>query len=1651
MKKIQDKVVKPMVAIVLILVLTFADILLLSMQLISFAISENNMTNADNVLFTAYFLDEEGNQQTYLEKKMTDEDIRLYMKIQVKNNGYFNGEIHINDSNFKLKAYEANENIKSINDNTIYLNQINAESTVLLELEIEPIKDELYEISFINKTTNIQISGTYVIGNNKEITIDSTKEVQLVLMEPYSNVNADDVVKLESEIVTNKVYNIDGESKRLVQIQVSSALQNNEYPVKTTTITASVFDLAENVLVSKRGTYATNNDNADLEYNWDKENNALEINVSNQEIDGKIQWNKEQNDTILITYVLDGNVSIEGEIGISARVELYDIRNTNFTKSNIIGDLAERDGAISYKTISQEELSKGYLYYGEETKVNTQSIIDIRYKNISNKIIAKEGDSIYLSEKTENEANFAYVLTKVDKNNLENILGESGVLNIKDDSGNLLGIVTKESALQTDGDNIEISYDAQSSIIIEVVDAENEGRLELIHEKILQENTYEKEQMKTFTKIKTIGSMENSENVEVQNVESTINLLEPESYAVISSNTNTLSTLETNENVEFNVVLKEDDIKYDLYKNPSIEIEFPQGVTEVNAKLNPVYIEGFEVKVSNISENVNGNKIIRLELEGEQTVHSNSISEGIILNVNTDIDVDKTLSTRDTEIILRYTNENEGNNVLEQRMPIKLQSKNGLLVYDKIENYNSNGEVLETTEEGILEGILDINAEERIASNKTYLVNNYDEEINNVEIYVHNLEESNLKLETNGQIEVLGKEANISYIEEGYKIEIESIPALSTIIIDSNFSIPENLEYNQIAQIEQNISYNYLGQNIEQSNIIHLKTEEKEEAVFVNDNVTMSSIIDTDTTDEITGNLEVETKTFLGNKELADTDTVYEGQIIQNIITISNKTGSDLSNVKVYANQQNAVIYDLVDVVVTNPMISDEEFIEHKYGEWSTGEITFDTIENLEAGRVVKIEYQATINEVEGNDKVTYADISVEADNIEKIETQTLKNTIEQGKIKISQESYYREEEEYLEGTTFITKLYIKNLEGQDLEDITVTTQLSDNLYIDKSKTYIRYYYNDDETSDLELSKVKLATYDKENNTITFKIKKLEAQDDLLIMIYPDSENKTNADKELASVNTVATVEGQTYQSNIISKYITSVANEMNLQCYVDNGSTDIQNGDTFDFIIVATNESAQDGEISIIDKFSDIFVINKIEKINSGITTDITSQNDDNLLLIIDELIKSGETLKIELSITVDNDSTIDKEISNVVEFSYNDNYEVREIDFKFTGEIEEYPDDIYRISPDTDTEEDGEDDNTGNNGSTNTEDKNNSQTDKSTISGTVWVDENKNGIKETKETRLGNISVILMDSITGQKVSQTTTNSEGNYSFEVEHGAYIVLFKYDTETYNLTEYQSSSAQITNNSDAISKEVELDGETITVGATDIITLDSNPVNNIDIGLIKKAVFDFTLNKYISKVSVQNAQGTTVYNYDKAQLAKAEIKSKYFAGSTVAIEYIIEVTNEGDIEGYINDIVDYIPGGLEFKSELNSDWYVGKDNNLHSINLANQKIASGSTKTLKLVLTKTLAQSDGGTFANTAEIYSCSNDKGISDVDSTPGNKANGEDDISVASVIISVSTGAIRVILSVIIILVVLIIIGLYIIKKKGGKVDWRNLRISS
>ena len=144
----RNKILKTSVIIILIMTLTMTNFLFLGSSLISYA-SDNMSTNHKNIEFSAYFKNADGEKTTTLERTADMQETSLYVSVNVNKEGFFMGEIALSNANFNLVSSESNF-VSNIEDNKIYLNQINAGTSTEIEVKIKPVNDETIDLNMLN-------------------------------------------------------------------------------------------------------------------------------------------------------------------------------------------------------------------------------------------------------------------------------------------------------------------------------------------------------------------------------------------------------------------------------------------------------------------------------------------------------------------------------------------------------------------------------------------------------------------------------------------------------------------------------------------------------------------------------------------------------------------------------------------------------------------------------------------------------------------------------------------------------------------------------------------------------------------------------------------------------------------------------------------------------------------------------------------------------------------------------------------------------------------------------------------------------------------------------------------------------------------------------------------------------------------------------------------------------------------------------------------------------------------------------------------------------------------------------------------------------------------------------------------------------------
>ena len=98
-------------------------------------------------------------------------------------------------------------------------------------------------------------------------------------------------------------------------------------------------------------------------------------------------------------------------------------------------------------------------------------------------------------------------------------------------------------------------------------------------------------------------------------------------------------------------------------------------------------------------------------------------------------------------------------------------------------------------------------------------------------------------------------------------------------------------------------------------------------------------------------------------------------------------------------------------------------------------------------------------------------------------------------------------------------------------------------------------------------------------------------------------------------------------------------------------------------------------------------------------------------------------------------------------------------------------------------------------------------------------------------------------------------------------------------------------------------------------------------------------------------------------------------------------------------------------------------------------------IQPGETKEVKLILTKKMNDTSSLMINNRAEIQDSISEQSLTDKDSAAGNNAQGEDDIGLADVIITIQTGGPVFYGFITLISLIILAVGIYVIKIKTTK----------
>lgn len=1589
--------------------------------------NQSNSTNVSNVYFDAYFKD--GENTTHSKESDLDEEETLIVNINVKNTGSIeNGKIKINNPNFKIEKEKiSNQYVKDVNSETneIELNKIIYQNDAKIEVPVTFKKQVIFTEDYFEKETSIQLTGTY---KQDEQSTDITGEVKV----KNSWKQATDVA-LEQNI--EKYINVG--QNTIIQQSVTTTINNNKLPRQNEIITVQAIEIdntkpTEVTVLLNGGKLDSNS------FSYNEEDGIITINNTEHGY-----WGDATN-RYKIIYKYSNMEFINRNIKIKASVQskLYTQDVINKQDEQDI-EIQEKGKIITASKVATPQIYKGYMYANStnETTYQENNTIEISDVDSLDNIKMETTNSYFTGENsTKYNANNINIFktTSINKSKFVEYFGTDGYIDIKDNNGVVIQRIDNNTEADENG-IIVINYDGEKTDIkIETSKPIKQGEFTIQNTKAIKGVTgYSKNTLKNINKLYTNEKI--STDTQGSEAEASIDLLDTKTEAKLDINNVNLSTLQNNENVQFLITLLSNSEQYDLYKNPEIYITIPK---EININVKTMQQLNLQDELSIESTGIktleNGEKLIKISLKGEQKSFVNAVDNGIQIAFMADMSTENTVPTQDTKISMRYTNENRAGETLETEQNIKLNSKYGILTVNKITDFNNNGDEINSITNTVENAKLDEQVNARTLSKTVNIVNNYGKNVDNM-YYIGQIAGidsiSNFEMNLASDIKVSKENIKIYYSEDAnankdsntwkedanglskiraFKVEIGTMNPAENVEIKYNVDIPANLTKNKKTYLRNIINYDYDGNANNEVSAVIFATEQTEEKVTGNiseeNTNNNANNVETNTSEENQERISLNVKAFSGEKEIKDGDTVTEGQGITYQLAVKNNTNNEIKNVKIKATNDNAIYYD---TIVRSENINDEMMDIYHIEENEELKSKDLTIETLKPGETSNLEYQISVKEVEGNDQKLTGKIAISADGIETKELKDMTNNIEKGNIKLTIRNQYSEEVKTYTGDLIEYAVNVKNISKSLIEETIVEVPISENVSFDPE--YIKLA----NSSDYEYIGY-------ENGIVKFKVKSLEVNETrkINLAITAKTFDVQETEKYILEYCT-STLNGRQYISNNVIKTIYQKETKIDSEQTSNVVGTTVSNGDNIQFRFNIINSGKIEKSLEFVDNIQEGLNINEAYLIKKGQKVKL---EDYNRMIIYDMVLEAEEEVQIVIDTTLNLDmmENSQKMVSNVATIK-GENVDVTTNTLEY--KIKERTEPTEPTNPDKPTNPEQPD---------NPDTPNKPSDSKYSISGQAWLDSNGNGQKDSTENGINEITVSLMEEQTGNVKKEQITQNDGNYEFtNIEKGNYIVIFKYDTTKYSVTEYKKSGINEGSNSDVISKKMNLNNAETVVGATETLNLNSN-LSNIDAGFKENKIFDLKLDKYINKVEIKNSTGVQIASYDKEKLAKVEIAAKQLDNSTVTVEYQIEVTNEGEIPGYANEIIDYIPSDLTFSKELNKDWNKNSDGTVTSTNLKNTIINAGETKTLTLVLTKKMTKDTTGTSINIAEIKESSNDYAIEDKDSIAGNKKDKEDDMSSAQLIISVKTGTTIAYIGLSIMLIITLGAGLYFIKAK-------------
>lgn len=1525
-----------------------------------------------------------------------ESELKVNFEISVVQKGYLkSGSLKFSDNlNFGFKKSEV-----QIKNNEVKVRGISKNETELISIPIEFKREEVLNSDYLNAVNKIVFSGVFVDNDAIEHKIE--KEINLNL-----SWNENTSTSIESSVIKNINYDLEDKKGKIVQalIKISGDNGNGNLPVKSTELIIDIpkienMDLQNVKVDANKLSYTQGRGDYEIEFSEDNYNiseNKLIINVENAEKEGNI-YNSYGEDVYTITYMYVGedvsNYAQDGKIQFTLNTYTGEKEEKSIDISYDLTDVTNNT-ALYTKDDRDNEVSKGYLVANSQNEkyeitYERKDLLNISRSDLLSSLEIVDKDEYFVTSNgdfyyTENENSIMsyYKTTEFSKDNLLNVLGEEGKIEILNMDDEVVSTILLDMETNENGSYIVKYEDSIGKIKIRTSKPINDGTISILSTKGIKRLDYSREVVKNFEKLVNIseGLATYIEGVidNLGEVESIIDIKQSSSNSSLEIAQTELSTTVTNENVNFKIRLNNNEDISDLYEKPVFEIRLPKAIREIKIRNIDLFYANNELEIANVENFVddNGFIIVRVTLSGLQTSYNlNKETNGTIISLDIDLISNEFTGniTENAEMCyynadsVKYENEIDWNMYLSSEnisylkngfssVPITFKAPEGLL----------NGQTTETRQEQKedekpSESEENKPEENRVTSVKQGAQSELIEEGAGSKLATMYISIMNNTPNRYSNFQILGRTpfAGNKDIETGRDLGTTVDTILDTEIKCNNSDILYTVYYSENGEATADISDEANGWKTNMYKMGNVKSylillnsdfvlEPNSSLEFEYDYMIPANLSSGDAFygtyatyyKEESGKISNSSADEIGYKTLEKTTIEATMNLLGDVI----KEASDAEFEVVLKNVGNVTAEKLeLHLPIMNGLSATYVKSDDQLPTEITQESICVYIEEIKPNEEKKIVVGYNTYRIDRDIESLKINSKVKAENIDEIFIETSEYPIERINFSFLENGIYNTKIADVKNECMFS---ITNVSGKEMHNVVITKQLSKEITV----------------SDVKLDGVSSIDFDYNQNTglLTFTIPEMHPYDLAYITynITLNSDNLTGNEYIIESVTTCS------YDDERISFTNNVIFDLLDIDVKLLNSS---------DMGYVSKNEEVNyKYEVTNNSKF-DIFDIRLLIEDSENINTETLEILKDNQKFMTKNSSDFGNSTLVSLKA---GQKMIVTTKSKVV----NDNKNVVHATLKLSVGNKEFANERnYSIVEDSEAKPNYE------------------------LTGCAYIDTNKNKLQDNDEKSLPGIIVDLYNSETNEKVDSMITNVSGRYIFKgLENGRYFVRFNYDESEYILSS-QESEVMLQNNSNVMNINDNY--------LTDNISIDNLSVGGIDLQLSDEDIFDMKIDAVVEKMTVQNNAESNTFEQFGTKLAKVDIDPKLVGGSKVLVEYKITVTNQGTIPGTINKIADYMTDEMEFDSSLNPDWYLASDGNIYTRALSDEKINQNETRELKLILIKNMTEENTGLVHNTVEIVDAINDKGIADIDSTPGNQLD-EDDLSYADAIIGVSTG---------------------------------------